>query len=132
MPGSYHCLLQRETKMKTLSIATLAAALFATPAAVSSAAADTVTLNVPYTGQTLRSGDIAMSLYFTTTGNDGFKVVGTYVSDTDAVQPRRIVMNLSDGDSAKFGLPGHPGTLYEFSRIGDVITVSNKVIEGGF
>lgn len=116
--------------MKTLSIATLAAALFATPAAVSSAAADTVTLNVPYTGQTLRSGDIAMSLYFTTTENDGFKVVGTYVSDTDAVQPRRIVMNLSDGDSATFGLPGHPGVLYEFARAGGIVTVSDDGVSG--
>lgn len=117
--------------MKTLSIAALAAALFATPIAVSSATADTITLNVPYTGQTLRSGDIAMSLYFTTTGNDGYEVVATYISDADGEQPRRIVMDLSDGDSAMFGLPGHPGVLYEFARAGGRVTVSNDALSGG-
>ncbi len=51
--------------MKTLSIAALAAALFATPIAVSNSMADTVTISAERTGQTMQSGDIAMSLYFT-------------------------------------------------------------------
>lgn len=117
--------------MKTLSIAALAAALFATPFAISPAAADTVTLNVPYTGQTLRSGDIVMSLYFTTSANDGYDVVATYVSDADAEQPKRIVMTLSDGDGATFGLPGHPDVLYEFARTGGIVAVSDGVVGGG-
>ena len=95
----------RETKMKTLSIAALAAALLATPIAVSNSMADTVTISAERAGQTLQSGDIAMSLYFTKAANDGFEVVATYVGDTEAAQPQRIVINLSDGDRANSVCP---------------------------
>lgn len=109
--------------MKPLPIIALAAALTAASAATP-ALADTVSLNVPATGVTLLSDDVAMSLYFIKAADEGFEVVATYVSNKHK-QPNRIVMNLSDGDHVRFGLPGHQGTLYEFARSGDVLTVSD-------
>ena len=117
--------------MKALSIAALAALLSATPMAGSTAAADEVMLYGPGHGATLQSDDIAMSLYFTETPGDGFAVVATYVSAADAEQPNRLVMNLADGDSLRFGLPGHPGILYQFARNGHVVTVSDEVASAG-
>jgi hypothetical protein len=110
--------------MKTLAIAAFAATLFASAISAPTEANETVTLNAPLAGATLTSEEIAMSVYFTETAGSAFEVVVTYL-DAGQDQPQRIVMALSDGDGLQFGLPGHGGTLYQFARNGDAITVSD-------
>lgn len=114
--------------MKALSISALVSAILAitTPAAMASE----ITLDAPLKGATLHSGDVGMSLYFAETAGNGFKVVATYVSATASDLPARIMMELSDGDSVKVGLPGHPGKLYEFSRNGRILVVSDEMVGG--
>ena len=110
--------------MKSLVIAAaFAATLFASAVSASAGGLKTVTLDAPLGGATLNSGEIVMSVYFTENEDGAFEVVATYL---DAVQdqPRRIVMALSDGDTLKFGLPGHAGKLYQFARNGGAVTVS--------
>ena len=109
--------------MKNLVLAAaFAATLFASAISASAGGLKTVTLDAPLAGATLNSGEIVMSVYFTETEDGAFEVVATYL-DAAQDQPRRIVMALSDGDTLKFGLPGHAGKLYHFARNGDAVTV---------
>lgn len=110
--------------MKTLSAFALAAALSAA-LPLSPALADTINLPAPLAGATLRSGEIAMSAYFVPAAEGAFDVVVTYADGATSYLPRRMVMTLRDGDRARFGLPGHPGTLYAFARDGGRVTISD-------
>ena len=110
--------------MKSLIIAAFAATLFASAISAPTAANETATLDAPLAGATLSSEEIAMSVYFTETAGGAFEVVVTYL-DAGQDQPQRIVLALSDGDNLQFGLPGHAGTLYQFARNGDAVTVSD-------
>lgn len=110
--------------MKNLIIAAFAATLFASAISAPAAASEILTLNAPLAGASLNSEEIAMSVYFTETVGGAFEVVVTYL-DAGQDQPQRIVMALSDGDNLRFGLPGYAGTLYQFARSGDSVTVSD-------
>jgi hypothetical protein len=110
--------------MKNLIVAAFAATLFATTISAPAASADSVILDAPYAGATLGSEEIAISVYFTEAADGAFEVVATYLGAAQD-EPQRIVMVLSDGDNLLFGLPGHAGTLYQFARNGDAITVSD-------
>ena len=112
--------------MKTLSAIVLAAVLSA--ASPASAPAATMSLSAPLAGATLHSNKIAMSAYFLEASAGAFEVVVTYVDDASNDRPQRIVMALSDGDNVQFGLPGHPETLYAFSRNGRVVTISEQSV----
>lgn len=116
--------------MKPLFVSAFAASLLAMAGFTHTAMADAAILDAPLKGATLQSDDADMSLYFTEIAGGSFAVVATYVSDNAADQPERIVMELLDGDSVKFGLPGHPGRLYEFARKGPIVTVSDEIIGG--
>lgn len=111
--------------MKMFSAFALTAALSAA-IPLSSALAETISLSAPLAGSSLRSGGIHMSTYFIPVAQDALEVVVTYADDATPYQPKRIVMALRDGDQARFGLPGHPGTLYTFSRDGGVVTISDR------
>jgi hypothetical protein len=110
--------------MKNLIIAAFAATLFTSTVSAPAASAGSVTLNAPYAGATLGSEEIAMSVYFTEAAGGAFEVVATYLGAAED-EPQRIIMALSDGDNLRFGLPGHAGTLYQFARNGDAVTVSD-------
>ena len=116
--------------MKTLSAITLSAALVTTAIASTAASAGSATLSSPMVGITLQSRDVDMSLYFIEIAGGRYEVVATYVGDTTPNDPGRLVMSLADGDSASFGLPGHPGVLYGFSRTGSSVTVSDILVSG--
>lgn len=111
--------------MKALSLAAVAAALLVAPIGMPAAIAGTVALDTPGAGATLHSGEVAMSMYYTNAPDGGLEVVVTYAGNADVGHPSRIIMKLSDGDSVTFGLPGESGTLYEFTRSGDIVTVSD-------
>ncbi len=117
--------------MKSLSSIALSAALITTAIAPTPASAGSVTLNAPMAGVTLQSRDVDMSLYFVETAGGRFEVVATYVGDTTPNDPGRFVMSLADGDSTSFGLPGHPGVQYGFSRTDSSVTVSDILVSGG-
>ncbi|MHA6645745.1 hypothetical protein [Mesorhizobium sp. A623] len=116
--------------MKTLSAIALSAALVTTAIASTAASAGSITLSAPMAGITLQSRDVDMSLYFIETAGGRYEVVATYVDDTTPNDPGRLVMSLADGDSTSFGLPGHPGVLYGFSRTGSSVTVSDILVSG--
>lgn len=111
--------------MKALTPYALAAALFAAIPA-STALAGTIELSAPRAGASLHSGEIVLSAYFVAAADGALEVVATYADKAAAYHPRRIVMALRDGDQSRFGLPGHPGTLYTFSRDGEVVTISDQ------
>ena len=114
--------------MKSLVIAAaFAATLFTSAISASAGGIETVTLDAPRAGETLNSREIVMSVYFTEAEDGALEVVATYL-DAAEDQPRRIVMALSDGDTLKFGLPGHAGKLYQFARNGDAVTVSETPV----
>ncbi|APX21377.1 MAG: hypothetical protein CML50_22620 [Rhodobacteraceae bacterium] len=107
--------------MKSLALAAL---LAAAPVAT---LADTLTLAQPRAGGTLHTNTVDMSVYRTDAETDGaFEVVARYIdagSDADAAKTLR--MRLEDGDSVAFGLPGHSGTSWSFTRAGDALTVTS-------
>lgn len=116
--------------MKTLPAIALSAAFVTTAIASTAASAGSVTLSSPMAGVTLQSRDVDMSLYFIQIAGGRYEVVATYVGDTTPNDPGRLVMSLADGDSTSFGLPGHPGVLYEFARKGGAVTVSDVLVSG--
>jgi hypothetical protein len=108
--------------MKSL-FAALATAL--TPLA---AAADTLVLDAPNTGASLHDGGVDLSVYYTADAAGIYTLVGTYAPATHNAAPGRFVMLLDEGDALHFGLPGHPGTIYRFARVGDAVTVSSAPV----
>ncbi len=84
--------------------------------------ADSIRLNKPLAGASLRAGDIDMAVYYVDHG-DHFEVVATYALHNGPFDPTRLRMGLSDGDSVAFGLPGQTGYLYRFSRGGSSVAV---------
>lgn len=114
--------------MKTLSAITVSAALITTATAPTAANAGSVTMNAPMAGVTLHSRDVDMSLYFIDGAGGNYEVVATYLVDIAGNETGRLVMSVADGDSTSFGLPGHPGVLYEFARRGDAVTVSDILV----
>ncbi|WP_208021169.1 hypothetical protein [Paracoccus alkanivorans] len=110
--------------MKTFPSITLAAALLTfAPAAI----ADTLVLDRPLAGGTLQGNDVDMSVYFSPAADNHSEIVAIYVDDAAPDQQRLITMSMSDGDEVHFSLPGHPETLYVFSRVGGVITIEDQL-----
>ncbi|WP_299843226.1 hypothetical protein [uncultured Paracoccus sp.] len=107
----------------TLKLATAALLATLAPAAV---LAESVTLTAPQNGVTLQGESVDMSLYFTDGEAGAYELVATYVSDAAPDQPQRLVMALSDGDDVSFSLPGHEETLYNFQRVGSIVTVTGE------
>ncbi|MDP5220586.1 hypothetical protein Q5Y75_25700 [Ruegeria sp. 2205SS24-7] len=85
--------------------------------------ADSIRLNAPQAGASLRAGDIDMTVYYVDHG-DHFEVVATYALYNGPYDPARLRMGLSDGDSVSFGLPGQTGYLYRFARNRSSVAVS--------
>lgn len=85
--------------------------------------ADSIRLETPLAGASLRAGDTDMAVYYVDRG-DHFEVVATYALHNGPYDPARLRMGLSDGDSVSFGLPGQTGYLYRFARDGSSVTVA--------
>ncbi|MCD2185411.1 hypothetical protein [Rhizobium sp. GN54] len=113
--------------MKAL-LASLSAFLVAGMVATTDVHAQDVTLAAPFLGATSHANDVALSVYYLPADAGALEVVVTYVGDAEANQPRRTVMRLADGDRVRFGLPGHPGTLYEFTRNGATVKLSAETV----
>jgi hypothetical protein len=84
--------------------------------------ADSIRVNAPLAGASLRAGDIDMVVYYVDHG-DHFEVVATYALHNGLYDPARLRMGLADGDSVSFGLPGQTGYLYRFARNGSSVAV---------
>lgn len=98
----------------------LTAALIALSAGA--AQADVITLDTPMAGASLHDGIVDMAVYWTQDGS-AQKVVATYAPKNAQAETGRLLMHLEDGDRVTFGLPGHAGVVYGFSREGDVLRV---------
>ncbi|MGY9045482.1 MAG: hypothetical protein ACKVKF_00030 [Rhodobacterales bacterium] len=85
--------------------------------------ADEMTLTAPMSSATLHEGGLDMNVYFVEAEN-GYDVIGTYVSRVGAYAPARIRMLMQDGDSVAFGMPGARDVLYSFERSGDALHVT--------
>lgn len=108
----------------TLKPYLFATAFIASVALGASAAisADSIHLNAPLAGASLRAGDFDMAVYYVDHG-DRFEVVATYAQHNGPYDPARLRMGLADGDSVSFGLPGQTGYLYRFARVGRSVAV---------
>ncbi|WP_237220145.1 hypothetical protein [Salipiger sp. CCB-MM3] len=104
--------------IKSALLATLAAAL---PVL---AQAEVLTLSEPMAGGTLREGTVDMSVYTLPKGETASEVVAFYTERVGA-EPLRLAMQLEDGDSTTFGLPGISGVSYRFERTAGVVTVTS-------
>lgn len=87
--------------------------------------ADSIRLNAPLAGASLRAGDIDMAVYYLDRG-DHFEVVATYAAHSGPYDPARLRMGLSDGDSVSFRLPGQTAYLYRFTRDGEFVSVVSE------
>lgn len=105
-----------------MSIKLASAALLAAlaPAAV---LADTVTLTTPHDAVVLQGETTDLRVHFTDGAEGAYEVVARY--GTDAA-PHHLVMALQDGDDVSFSLPGHDETLYNFKRVGGILTVTGE------
>lgn len=106
-----------------LAAAALLAALV--PAA---SMADSVALTVPNYPTRLSTDGVDMSIQFTDGAAGAYEVVATYITDAEPNQPKRLVMELQDGDDVVFALPDHLQTLYNFQRSGSILTVSGEEV----
>jgi hypothetical protein len=85
--------------------------------------ADAISLQKPIAGASVHTGGVDMAVYYVDQG-DHFEVVATYAASEGPFQPGRLRMAMTDGDSARFGLPGMAtAVLYTFHRQGDIVTV---------
>lgn len=78
----------------------------------------------PIAAASLHEGPLDMVAYYTETETGAFQVVATFRERESAASPNRIVMELEDGDSVHFSLPGSSQALYGFARNGDRLGVS--------
>jgi hypothetical protein len=106
----------------TFKIATAALLAALAPAAVM---AESVTLTAPGFGATLQGEAVDMSVYFIDGSDGAFDVVATYVGDDEPGQPYQLIMELREGDDVRFALPGHAETLYQFQRVGGIVSVTD-------
>lgn len=104
----------------------LAIAAFLTALAPAAVLAETVTLTAPHNGATLQGEAVDMSLYFTDGADGAYELVATYASHDAPDQPQRLIMALSEGDDVSFALPGHDEVLYNFQRVGGIVTVTGE------
>lgn len=112
----------RTTKFNSFIAAAVAFALSTT-----AALAQSISLNAPMQAASLHSGNLAMVVYYMEM-EDHYQVVATYVSQDAPQEPARIKMALSDNDATRFGMPGHPGIIYAFSRSGETVNVSAELV----
>lgn len=97
------------------------------PAAV---LADSVTLTAPGHGATLQGETVDLSVRFTDGSDGAYEVVAVYVSTAAPDQPQHLIMALREGDDVTFALPGHAEVLYNFERVGGIVTVTDKPADG--
>jgi len=109
----------------TKTLVTLAS-LAAASLAPFTANAGEITLTAPFEGRTLLDNGFGMSVYFTETDTNSFDVVALYVTPDAPVEPQRLRMQLMDGDSISFSLPGHMQTRYRFARTGTGVSVTSE------
>lgn len=114
-----------ETMKITKTLVTLAS-LAAASLAPFTANAGEITLTAPFEGRTLLDNGFGMSVYFTETDTNSFDVVALYVTPDAPVEPQRLRMQLMDGDSISFSLPGHMQTRYRFARTGTGVSVTSE------
>lgn len=114
--------------MKLLPSVAAASLLVATLPAFADPQANAISLDAPVSGATLRSDAVSMSAYYTEPASGVFEVVAVYSDRAQPMKPKRIVMALSERDTVRFGLPGHPTELYTFSRDGDVVNISSTEV----
>ncbi|MGP6085787.1 hypothetical protein [Antarctobacter jejuensis] len=100
----------------------LAAALIA--ATSGAALADDVTVTTTQSGASLREGAVDMNVYLVEEAGD-YRVVASYVTGPKNKEPARLVMDLQDGQTVTYGLPGAPGYHFTFTRAGDAISVTS-------
>ena len=100
----------------------LSAAILALTA--TAAMSETINLDSPMAGATLKEGPSDISVYWTEEG-DILAVTAIYVTDETPAQPSRLRMDLRDGDRVSFGLPGQRERLYSFVRDGETVRVEN-------
>ena len=100
------------------------AALTLAALAGTAAAAETVTLDRPLAGATVIENGVAISVYRAPSAeaSEIVEVVATYAPLAAPERTGRVVMQMAEGDSASFGLPGLPGLKLDFTR--DAETVS--------
>lgn len=97
-------------------------------AAGTAANADSIPLDEPIQARSLHDGRIDMFVYYVSQ-TDHFEVVATYVTRDAPCEPLRLSMELADGDTVSFGLPGHLGVLYSFQRDGSAVEVSTTSVQ---
>ncbi|MFC3326895.1 hypothetical protein [Mesorhizobium cantuariense] len=105
---------------KTLNASLLAALFLATPAL-----AEEATIGRPIEGGSLHEGHLDMVAYYVPVDGDLLEVTATFAPKAGG-DPLRVVMGLANSDSVAFSIPGHPGSLYAFSRSGKEVTVSTE------
>ena len=104
-----------------LRFSSLSALLLAALAAPVAAEEDQISQAI--SAGSLHDGPLDMVAYYTELPGGAFEVVATF-AEPDGSAPMRVMMAMADGDALRFGLPGHRGALYGFSRAGNVLTVS--------
>ncbi|MTH76795.1 hypothetical protein [Paracoccus aestuariivivens] len=101
----------------------LALAVALTPFAAS---AGEITLETPMNGMTLAGGETDMAVFFTPSKDAAYRVHAAYVAKDNQSEPKRLMMDLKDGDALSFSLPGHLTEIYHFSRSGNAVTISSE------
>lgn len=101
----------------------LAAALLA--ATSGAALADDVTVTTSHSDATLREGAVDMNVYLVEHAGD-YRVVASYLAGPGSRIPARLVLQLQDGETVTYGLPGAPGYHFTFTRVGDAVSVSSS------
>ena len=99
---------------------TLAALLAVAPFA---AAADELSLTSPEAGGVIHTDAAEMSVYWTPEG-DMMEVVAAYIPRDGGEVVRDLRMQLNDGDTVTFGLPGIEDAVYRFARKAGTLTVT--------
>jgi len=89
-----------------------------------SAQAETLTLTSPLSGGTLQTHSIDMTAYWVPS-DEAFEVVAYYAPSYDVSEVAKLQMRLADGDETTFSLPGFRGTVYNFKRTGDALSITS-------
>jgi hypothetical protein len=105
------------------SLAGAALCATAVTAATMPATADSISLVKPIAAASLHDGGVDMVVYYVD-HEDHFEVVATYTAQDGPYEPGRLRMMLVNGDTVSFGLPEHPGVLYNFERFGETVSVT--------
>lgn len=104
--------------IKRLALATTLLAAAAAPALAESGRTAR-----PIEAVSLHGGALDMVAYYTVNDAGTYVVVATF-AEKSGENPRRVTMELQDGDSVDFAMPGHQSSLFGFAREDGVLNVS--------